>query len=868
MKKYFRLLVIFLVFSCLTPHIASAQVVNVPDPNLAAALREWLGLAPNAPITRQDMQALIGLDESRLQPRQITNLTGLEHATQLEVLILINDRITNLNPIKNLTRLEILVLDGSQISNLSPLAGLMRLGRLWLANNQIQDVRPLAGLRQLERLNLKNNQISDVNPLIGLTQLETLELWGNRIRDLRPLARLTQLKTLTIGGNQISNINPLAGLTQLEWLALNNNQISALTPLAGLTRLEGLFLEVNRISAVSPLSGLTRLTELWLAENNIRDVSPLAKLVNLEKLLLAENPVTDTSPLVSLTKLVEVDVRITAPPTGPVSRVSIPDPNLVAAVREALRLAPNASITTQDMQRLTLLFKTDNQIRDLTGLEHATQLEELILIGNQIRDIRPLAGLTRLQALVLGRNQISDIRPLVGLTQLVILDLERNQIRDVSPLAGLTQLVLLDLKHNQIRDVSPLAGLATNLTELYLAGNPITDTSPLASLTKLTDVDVKITAPPPVPQPIPEDPTQPSPEPAPQETAEIPQDEGTQPTETPAPSTITAGQITFSELMFATSGGLFSQPQWIELFNNGPVGSKPVNLRGSRLVIEARDSETRHRHSTIVLEDLHIKPKWTVLLVTRDNSRDSGYLSEDRVYSLSDHSNVSSLGLRDNAVLPASGFSLKLLAPDGTLIDSAGNLDGVKRSKDTPLWELPSGWTEDRMRTSLIRRYEDGTALPGTEAMSWLRAADVELSIELYYGQKTDIGTPGYRRGGPLPVVLSHFGSNRTDAGIIIEWATESETDNAGFNILRGQTKDGSFVKVNPTLIPGAGTTAERTNYTWVDTTAKPNVAYYYRIEDVSLSGNRQPLATVRMKGYVSASGKLTTTWSELKVQD
>ena len=368
--------------------------------------------------------------------------------------------------------------------------------------------------------------------------------------------------------------------------------------------------------------------------------------------------------------------------------------------------------------------------------------------------------------------------------------------------------------------------------------------------------DIALSRPPS--EPVSQEPTVP----APQETEEIP------PEPEFTPSVITAGQITFSELMFATSEGLFSQPQWIELFNNGPVGSEPVNLRGLRLVIEARDSETRHRHSTIVFEDLHIKPKWTVLLVTRDNSRNSGYLSEDRVYSLNDHSNIVSLGLRDNAVLPAAGFSLKLFAADGTLIDSAGNLDGVKRSKDTPLWDLPPGWTEDRARTSLIRRYEDGMALPGIEAMSWLRAADVQITTNTYYGHKADIGNPGYRSGGPLPVVLSHFGANRTDAGVSIEWTTESETDNAGFNILRGQTNGGSFVKVNPTLIPGAGTTAERTNYTWVDMTAKPNVAYYYRIEDVSFSGNRQPLATVRMKGHVSASDKLATTWSELKVQD
>ena len=55
--------------------------------------------------------------------------------------------------------------------------------------------------------------------------------------------------------------------------------------------------------------------------------------------------------------------------------------------------------------------------------------------------------------------------------------------------------------------------------------------------------------------------------------------------------------------------------------------------------------------------------------------------------------------------------------------------------------------------------------------------------------------------------------------------------------------------------------------YTWKDTTAKPNTVYYYRIEDVSHAGVREQLATVRLKGLVSASGKRTTKWADLKRQ-
>ena len=125
------------------------------------------------------------------------------------------------------------------------------------------------------------------------------------------------------------------------------------------------------------------------------------------------------------------------------------------------------------------------------------------------------------------------------------------------------------------------------------------------------------------------------------------------------------------------------------------------------------------------------------------------------------------------------------------------------------------------------------------------------------------------KRGSePLPVNLSYFRAEQTNAGVILKWTTESEVDNAGFYIYRSPTKDGEFKVVNPTLIKGAGTTGERNEYTWTDTTTKPNTVYYYRIEDVSHAGVREQLATVRLRGLVSASGKLTTRWADLKAQE
>ena len=106
--------VVILKLSCWTLQIASAQVVNVPNPNLAAALREVLGLAPNAPITRQQMQAIDGFI---INDKQIRDLIGLEHATELKALGIANNQISDIQPLAGLTQLIILGLEFNQISD-------------------------------------------------------------------------------------------------------------------------------------------------------------------------------------------------------------------------------------------------------------------------------------------------------------------------------------------------------------------------------------------------------------------------------------------------------------------------------------------------------------------------------------------------------------------------------------------------------------------------------------------------------------------------------------------------------------------------------------------------------------------------------
>ena len=160
------------------------------------------------------------------------------------------------------------------------------------------------------------------------------------------------------------------------------------------------------------------------------------------------------------------------------------DQALRALVEDALGKASGAPITEEDLASLTALSGSDNGIRDLTGLEMATNLEELQLLRSEISDLAPLSNLTKLTLLVLITNRIVDVSPLAELTEIEHLELSENAITDVSSLSGLTGLSVLSVDGNAIDDLSPLSQL-TRLRTLNLDRNAISDASPLSALTEL-----------------------------------------------------------------------------------------------------------------------------------------------------------------------------------------------------------------------------------------------------------------------------------------------------------------------------------------------------------------------------------------------
>ena len=393
--------------------------VHIPDDSLREELEVSLRKDPDSPITAADMLTLTELD---LSYPGLQDLTGLEFA-------------------KNLTFLR---LSTSKLSTLTPLAGLTNLTKLDLDIYELSDLTPLAGLTNLTELSIAGYELSDLTPLAGLTNLTKLEIHvlGGELSDLTPLAGLRNLTELNVSDSRkLSDVSPLAGLRNLTKLGIRSSAISDVTPLAGLTNLTVLYLDYNAISDVSPLAGLTNLTQLDLGRNEISDVSPLAGLTNLNTLSLQTNWISDFSPIAGLIPNLDFysnsDQTVVVSPNTP---VNIPDPTLRAAIEKALGKTSGATIAGADMLTLQTFmysgaFRT--KIRDLTGIEFATNLTELWLQHNEISDLSPLAHLKNLETLVLPFNLISDVSPLANLENLTKLVITDNQISDFSPVARL-----------------------------------------------------------------------------------------------------------------------------------------------------------------------------------------------------------------------------------------------------------------------------------------------------------------------------------------------------------------------------------------------------------------------------------------------
>ena len=460
MKRFCVLLSILAILN-MGVSIAEAQRW-IPDTNLRAAVRDALDLADGDRLTKAAIRDMTELSASR---SQISDLTGLEFATNVIVL----------------------KLNGNSISDLSPLSGLENLTGLHIWSNDITDVSPLADMTQLEVLRFTKNSVSDLSALAGLVNLKRLSLKSNSVSDVSPLSGLESLEILHLAGNRITNTSVLAGLVShltepLDIVVFPDRNLEVLVR-ESLRIFEGL--ADDEMLTPEFMALLTRVYAHTVTPV-IRSLGGLEHATNLEELIFlnTQHARRDLTPLAGLAHLtrVELEGRSSALET----LLSLPS---LSTLR--LRSAGLTDLTTvSELTGVrTLQLSFNGNLRDLTPLANMENLRRLTVVGSY-RSSDPW-DLTAADAL-------SDISPLSALENLTYLSLDYNGISDLSALSALANLEELFLKHNNISDVSPLVEL-TGLTKLRLLGNPVANAILLYPLTQQdTPVDIDIDVPEPM----------------------------------------------------------------------------------------------------------------------------------------------------------------------------------------------------------------------------------------------------------------------------------------------------------------------------------------------------------------------------------
>lgn len=172
-----------------------------------------------------------------------------------------------------------------------------------------------------------------------------------------------------------------------------------------------------------------------------------------------------------------------------------------------------------------------------------------------------------------------------------------------------------------------------------------------------------------------------------------------------------------------------------------------------------------------------------------------------------------------------------------TYSDIQGGYPGEGNIDADPLFGNPySGYAYDLKPGSPCINKGTSSGAPSTDIVGRPRPS----------GSGVDIGAYEQNDEGTLAVELSSFTASITNDGvIIIRWRTEAEVNNLGFSIYRSESKDSNYTKI--AFVSGAGNTGMPTDYQFKDTKVEPGKTYFYYLEDIDITGERNKSDVIKV---------------------
>ncbi|KXS11029.1 L domain-like protein [Gonapodya prolifera JEL478] len=338
----------------------------------------------------------------------------------------------------------------------------------WRGEDEWMDVtgrglETLAGLegvvgRNLRRMRMDDNRVAYLRGVPG--GVMELSATGNRLSSLTSFTHLADLQWLNVSGNEMTDLEALTQLRHLRVLIADRNGLHDVSALRRMPSLARCSIRGNRVRTID--MGEARggsLEVLDVGDNEVERMDGCEGLVGLKELILDGNRLT-----------------------------SFQAPNLTSL--EVLRLQRNrlSQVDVSRMPRLRVLALDGNRLKELSGVEHCPDLEE---VGLAEQEHATLAGVELRLMRVVRRLTLADF------SKLEHLDVSSCSLRGALPkpfAKGTPNLHTLVLAHNKLTDLVA-AKYMTRLRRLVVFDNEVTDFGEsiraLKSLKALEELDIR-----------------------------------------------------------------------------------------------------------------------------------------------------------------------------------------------------------------------------------------------------------------------------------------------------------------------------------------------------------------------------------------
>lgn len=386
---------------------AAESMIYFEDKNLESAIKTTLNLAESEGVSTLN---ILNLTHLRALDKDISDLSGLEYAENLQLVTFTGNDITSLEPLKNLNHLysvgfaynsnlkmeELLKLEhiteldlsGNEYSDeeFDQLEKYSELTVLWLNSCQLNSISFMSGMNKLVQLQIQNNNLTNID---ALNSSRLIGIWAtnNHIVSLKNVANLSGLKRLWIDNNQLISLDWLDKLENVSHVYASNNKIEKAV-ISDHQYIYLLQLDESNITEIE-LTNLPSLMQISLNYNRLASFSQAANLPALQSVSLIENTeLTNIEGISAAPKLVRLVLQ---------GCPGITDFSPVSSPEQLVQLfCNNTGITDEQIRdigfksKLILLAVAGGKLSNIDFISQFPAIKQLALMDNRISDISQL----------------------------------------------------------------------------------------------------------------------------------------------------------------------------------------------------------------------------------------------------------------------------------------------------------------------------------------------------------------------------------------------------------------------------------------------------------------------------------------------